>query len=101
NKRSRIEELLDAYTVNKISEPDFNELCQLVREKNDEELSAIFEKELRQSSFKQMDKQKLDRMLANILTKDTKANRVVRMFPWRKITAAAAVLLVIATGVYF
>ncbi|MEP7375970.1 MAG: FecR domain-containing protein [Chitinophagaceae bacterium] len=126
--RNRLLELMDAYTKNEISEAGFDELCELVKGGKNSELKEFFEIELRTASFKAMDKQKLDRMLGEILHSResgvgsrerplskslSQGERLapVRSLPdllarsrndgwWRKIAAAVAVV-VLGTGAYF
>jgi ferric-dicitrate binding protein FerR (iron transport regulator) len=65
--QDRLQELLDAYTKNEISESGLDELCELVKDANDVELNTLFESELRSAVYQPMNQLKLDRMMWEVL----------------------------------
>ncbi len=117
DNRKRLLELMELYTKTLISKAEFDELCELLKEGNDDELKTLFETELRQAPFKAMGKQKLDRMLKEVLgersewsmvnsereipelVRNEKSGSLVHMF--KRIAVAASILLVVGVGSYF
>lgn len=118
DNRSRLRELLEAYTQNTISEVEFDELSELVKAGNEAELKELFEDDLRQASFTAMDKQKLDRMLREVLKSSEPSTNVsvdrallngnrpapvhrIHFLRYGRWWAAACVILALGIGGYF
>lgn len=109
--QNRLQELLDAYTKNEISESGLNELCNLLKDENDMELKKLFESELRNAVYQPMNPQKLDRMLGEILkgnedletenSEKENYGKVVSIGRQRKWWWAAAGIILLLVAAYF
>jgi transmembrane sensor len=97
---NRIDFLLDKFSRSEVNEAEFNELCELLKDdENESDIKRNLIKDIKAASFTELDQAKLDRMLNKVL--DKKEVPVRTMFPWKRIVAAAAVIMVVAIGSYF
>lgn len=105
--QSRLDELMSNYTNNTLSESGLEELCAIVKASNDAELASVFENGLRNAAFKEMNPQKLARMLKVILEKvNTNINEedsdrkapVIRL--WKRIAVAASIIGILFVAGY-
>lgn len=107
--QKRLEELLDKYSSNEITEPEFNELCDIIKASgNDVILKNILESGLRQTEFSAMNKAQLDVMLRRILQTASDERkipdhvrndgRVLRI--WKRWAVAASIILAVGIGSY-
>jgi ferric-dicitrate binding protein FerR (iron transport regulator) len=97
---NRINFLLDKFSRNEVNEVEFNELCELLKDdENESDIKRNLIKDIKVASFTELDQAKLDSMLNKILVKEEIPVR--RLFPWKRFVAAAAVIIVVAVGSYF
>ncbi len=105
NNRNRLEELLAAYTQNKINAPEFEELCELLKEeKSDAELKELLQNEWKETPFVAMDQQKLDGILHEVLSSRSENPAPVHRIHFLRINrwwAAASIILLLGAGAYF
>jgi transmembrane sensor len=97
---NKIAELLEKYSRNAVSKTEFDELCALIR---DDENEDLLKKELQgralNAAFAELDTQSADRMLKAVLDATTPARRVRVMYPMRWVAAAAVIFLIVG-GLY-
>ena len=97
---NRINFLLDKFSKNEVNEAEFNELCELLKdEENESDVRQSLINDIKAAPFTNVDQVKLDAMLNKILGKDEVSVR--RLFPWKKVVAAAAIILVLGVSSYF
>jgi len=98
---SILEGLLTRYTDNVISEPEYEELCTMLRQTDEKELQQYFEEELRKEIVRPMHQEKLERMLRSVLQVEEEATPVSKVVPmWRRWAVAASILLAVTVGTW-
>lgn len=106
----RIGFLLDKFSRNEVNEAEFNELCELLKDdENESDVRQSLINGIKAASFTELDQAKLAAMLRKVKGESWKVEGenggVVRMFPKKRkifrMVAAAAVIIVVAIGSYF
>jgi transmembrane sensor len=98
--RNRIEYLLEKFSANEVTEAEFNELCDLIKENESERvIKAKLHQELRNAPFVVLEQSVMDKMLQKVVFREERP--VMRMFNWKRLTAAAAVIILLAVSSYY
>jgi transmembrane sensor len=95
--------LLDRFTNNEITRAEFDELFALVnRDEHEEDIRSVLVEGLANEQLSEkIEQERLDTVLMNILSTDRSEARVRRMIFWKRLTAAAAILLLIGAGIWY
>ncbi|HWJ89728.1 MAG TPA: FecR domain-containing protein [Flavisolibacter sp.] len=97
--RNRVEFLLEKFSANDLSEAEFNELCELINEnENEPAIKAKVHKDLENAAFASLDQTVMDRMLEKVLSQGERP--VKRMFNWKRFASAAAIIIILGIGSY-
>ena len=104
----RINFLLDKFFVSDINESEFNELCELLKDdENESDARQSLINDIKAAPFTNVDQVKLDAMLNKILRKEEVPVRrlflpnLVRDRLWKRVVAAAAIIIVLGVSSYF
>lgn len=105
NNQNRLEILLEKFSQNDVSEGEFNELCELIAASEDQtQIKGRLANDLQQAPPSPLDKKKMDKMLRKVLHPESapvyEMNKR-KVFGWTRIAAAAVIILMIGSGVYW
>ncbi|MBO9682945.1 MAG: FecR domain-containing protein [Flavisolibacter sp.] len=94
---NRLDFLLEKFSQNEVSEAEFEELCELINDhENEPAIKGILQQGLHNAPFARLDQTKMDKMLSKVLLTESKPVR--RLYPFRRIAAAAAAIIVLVLG---
>jgi transmembrane sensor len=99
--------LLDRLTSNEITRTEFDELFVLVnRDEYEDDIKAVLLESLRNEPLPEtMERERLNTLLSGIIINDQVPEQAVapvrRIFFWKRLAAAAAIVLLIGAGIWF
>lgn len=103
----KLRNLLDRLTNSEITKAEFDELFALVnRGEHEEDIKALLVEGLANEQWPEIiEQERLDTILSGIILNDRHSRQsegqVRRMIPWKRLSAVAAIMLLIGAGIWF